>query len=310
MADTPNDIQMAAKASNDAELERLEAELEADLANPNKDQQPESTEPAPTAAEGEKETPAPTSAEGETKPSSEETKPEETKPESKPDGEQKPATETKEEDFTDEDVKHLSEKAQKRFKTMSKRIKEFEAQEAARKYSPAPAKPESPKEPAKPGETPTGLPWDLPNTGQPAESQGQPIDETKVRETVQGELKKKEILDNIKADTTFLEDKYPVLNQDSEEFDEALSTRISSWYKLMFRSNNELRFKDFVEEVMSLRAAGVEKGKTEVTTKVLQQASEQAISPSATRVEPVNVENQISGAKTMSELEALEKSLP
>lgn len=296
--------QLAVKAEHDTELAAMEAEVTKALETGAPDATTEDT------ANGEgTPTPAPTSAEGETKPLAEKDSAEEVKPEATPDM-GKPTTPAATDDsFDDEDVKHLSEKAQKRFRQMNDELKRLKARENAQKFGPKPTSvPDTRSSLGKP----SALPWDTQGENGPKEVTAEEYEAevaTKAREAVKLELKNQQIVTNVTEDRKYLETTYPELDQESEDFDPVLAENVATWYKALFRTNQDIRLKDFVEEVMSLRTKGVEKGKSEVTATVMRQAAEQAISPTTQRVVSKTAADAIAGARTMEELEAAEKLL-
>lgn len=271
----------AVKAEHDEELAKLEAEITA-----------LGTQEESGTAEEEK-TSSVQSAEDETKHSEEGT--EKKEDEKKPDG--APSTESDDAELSDDEVKQLSAKAQKRFKHLSKLNSEMNRELAfLRKNTP---KTEPAPEPKR-----TPLPWE--NEDEPDVAQ---IATEKARETVMETLRTERILSTIKEDVKEVEAKYPELNPNAPEYDRVLLAKVSTWYKAQFKENNELRLKDFVEEVFALRERGIEKGRQEVTGKIAKQSAEQALTPSGGRVETSSVEEKIRSARSISELEALEKSL-
>lgn len=271
----------AVKAAHDEELAKLEAEITA------LGKQEESG-----TAEEEK-TSSVQSAEDETKHSEEGTDKKED--EKKPDG--ATSTESDDAELSDEDVKQLSAKAQKRFKHLAKLNSEMNRELAfLRKNTP---KTEPAPEPKR-----IPLPWE--HEDEPDVAQ---IASEKARETVMETLRTEKILATIKEDVKEVEAKYPELNPNAPEYDRVLLAKVSTWYKAQFKENNDLRLKDFVEEVFALRERGIEKGRQEVTGKIAKQSAEQALTPSGGRVETSSVEEKIRNARSISELEALEKSL-
>lgn len=286
-------VNAAAKEAHDQELEKMEADIAAKVADPN--YQPEE-EIESGASEGEQPSSA-TSAEGENNQPSDE-KPEETTPPAKPDG-VKPGEDH--EELSEEDVQKLSGKAQKRFKSLAdENLRVKRENDFLRKH----LKPEE-----KPSETPSKirLPWETEE-----EEAEDPVIVAKraALEAVAEKNRQDTILNNLQSDSTELENSFPELNPKDKGYDPTLVTKISVWYKTLFKDNNNLRLKDFVTELMSLRAAGVDRGKSEVTEKVVKQAAQQAIISNAPASSPASsVEQKIKGAKTMEELEALEAQL-
>lgn len=283
---------MAAKERNDKILEEMEAKITADLAA-GKVETPEG-EVTPPAEET---TPAPTSAEGQP------TTPVEGTPatEAKPDG----AAPLEGEDLSPEEVQNLSGKARKRFERLAKenlRIKqenEFLRTHTKREDTPEP-------EPATPR---IKLPWEA----DPDENQDEEVAVVARREAmlvVAEERRQETILNNLQADSTELEAKFPEFDPKAESYDPTLVTKISVWYKGLFKDNNDLRLKDFVTELMSLREQGKALGKSEVTETVVRQAASQAIVPTApSGTSSDSVVKQIQGAKSIEELDKLEAQL-
>lgn len=274
--------QEAVKAAHDEELAKLEAEISA-LANgdgTSKTDEEEKTSNA-QSAEGEKKPEADTKVEKEN--------------EKKPDGET--SNESDETDLSDEEVKQLSAKAQKRFKQLAKNNSELNRELSFLKKN-AP-KPEPPKPPQK-----LLLPWE-----HEEEPDVATIATEKARETVLETLRTERILSTISEDVKEVEKKYPELDPTSPSYDRVLLAKVSTWFKAQFKENNDLRLKDFVDEVFALRDAGIEKGRQEVTGKIVKQSAEQALTSSGGRVESSSIDDKIRNARSIAELEALEKSI-
>jgi hypothetical protein len=286
-------VNAAAKEAHDEELEKMESEIAAKVADPNYDPEKEIEETSvPEKTDTDK------SAEVETKqPSTEDEAT--TTPPAKPDG-AKPEEER--EELSDEDVQKLSGKAQKRFKSLAdENMRVKRENDFLRKHLNKPEEKEV--------ETPSKirLPWETEE-----EEAEDPVIVAKraALEAVAEEKRQSEIISNLQNDSTELENAYPELNPKDKSYDPTLVTKISVWYKTLFKDNNNLRLKDFATELMSLRAAGVDRGKSEVTEKVVKQAAQQAIISNAPASSPASsVEQKIKGAKTMEELEALEAQL-
>lgn len=300
--DNPNNKQLAVKADNDTELEKMEAEVTKALETPD-----QTTPPADTAT-GEGQPPAPTSAEGEAKPASDEAKPETPAPAATPDGEKPKEPADTQDDFSEDDVKHLSEKAQKRFRQMNKELRELKASQLRNSLGP--------KQQPTPRATqakPSGLPWDTTTkTDGPREvtdEEYQQDVQAKAQEAAKTVIRNDKIVNNVIEDRKFLESNHPELNQESDDFDPVLAEYIATTFKSLFKDNQDLRLKDYAEQVLSLRAKGEERGKAQVTAKVAQQAAEQAMSPTTARVVSKTAADAIAGARTMDELEAAEKLL-
>lgn len=204
------------------------------------------------------------------------------------------STEAESEELSEDEVKQLSQKAQKRFQHFSKKNAELERELSfLRKSQPKP-------EPVKPQVNP--LPWER-DGGKDVER----IAEEKARETVENTLRTERILNTIREDAVEVEAKYPELNPKSPEFDRVLLAKVSTWFKAQFKENNTLRLKDFVNDVLELRAQGIEKGRQEIGRTIAKQASEQALTPGGnTSTATEEVSSKIAKATSMKELEALE----
>lgn len=285
-------------AAHDEELAKLEAETTAQV---EAEARGEAPVPVTVAPQTETPTPVTTSAEVE-KPETTEEKKDDVTPPAKPDG-AKP--EGDDDTLSEEEVQKLSSKAQKRFKSLNDRNLALERENGFLKTHLKPAETTSPA----PSTPVNPLPWATPIvTGEKGEPTTEEIAQTAARATVQEELRNKQILDTFASDAKELETQYPELNPEHESYRPELVTKIAVWYRAQFKDNEELRLKDFVTELMTLRAEGIERGRSEVTEKVVQQAAEQAvISHGAAPAASSTVEQAIAGAKTIDELEEAEK---
>ena len=286
---------MAAKERNDKILEEMEAEIAAKAADPN------ATPEAPVTTPAEEETPAPTSAEGkENQPPVETPAP---APAAQPEG-GKPKGEI--EELTEEEVQSLSGKARKRFESLSKKNIRLAEENAFLKKHAKQADEPIPATPAAPA---FRLPWD----GTPPEAVEEDVAVVARREAllaVAEERRQETIISNLQSDSTELETKFPEFDPKSESYDPTLVTKISVWYKGLFKDNNDLRLKDFVTELMSLREQGKALGKSEVTETVVRQAASQAVVPTApSGPSSDSVVKKIQGARTIAELETLEAQI-
>lgn len=283
---------MAAKERNDQILEEMEKEIAAKAADPNAT--PETVTPP-----AEEKTPESTSAQDETT-----TPPAETPaPAPKPDGAQVPESE----ELTDEEVQNLSGKARKRFERLAKenlRIKkenEFLRTHTKKEETPAPETPSTPS---------FKLPWEGASDDESEDEDVAVVARREALLAVAEERRQETIISNLQADSTELETKFPEFDPKSESYDPTLVTKISVWYKGLFKDNNDLRLKDFVTELMSLREQGIAQGKSEVTETVVRQAASQAVVPTAPSGQPSDsVVKKIQGARSIEELEKLESQI-
>lgn len=306
---------MSDTSNNEAGTEpTLEEELAAEEAKINQEAQ---------GSEGEEETPASDSAPEE---NSQETKSEETPDEGK-------STEEMPSDLTDDEKSQLSAKAQKRIKFLSERAKradELEKLEAQRGQTQQPKTPPTripdivnrPLRPTPPSVAKGKLPWETDseegNEDQTEVLTQEQMDEN-TRRVVQEENQKTEILTNLKNDIKAVEDKYPILNADSDDFDQELSDWIAESYQLQFENvwnksghKEAMSFLEYADKVMSLREKGAEQGRKELGQNLDKQAAEQAVTPAGAPSDDKgsDVEGRLKSAKTIDELDRAAESLP
>jgi hypothetical protein len=89
-----------------------------------------------------------------------------------------------------------------------------------------------------------------------------------------------------KEDLKVVEEKYPILNEDSEEYDEGLSELLGEFYTNRLEKNPRARLTETVEQFMSARERAIEKKTQQTITAVAKQASRQAMTPSGGMTEP------------------------
>lgn len=287
-------INTAAKEAHDDEL----AKMEADIAKANGGAPEGETPTVETPAE--EGTPAPESAPGE------ENQPPVEKPATpapKPTGK-----EGEDDDYlSDEEVQKLSGKAQKRFgRLSSENIRLQKENEFLRKHT------KKADEPVPEPSTPpiNRLPWESTDGDEPEGEDPAVVARREALLAVAEERRQQAILDNLQNDSKELETAYPEFDPKSESYDPTLVTKISVWYKGLFKDNNDLRLKDFVTELMALREQGIAQGKSEVTEKVVRQAADQAVTPTApSGPSSDSVVKKIQGARSIAELDKLEAQI-
>lgn len=295
----------AAREAHDKELEEMEKALMGGQPNPE-EAAPETPETPAAETPAEEETPAPASAPGE-----ENQPPVEQTPAPAPKATAPKASES--EELTDEEVQQLSGKAQKRFGSLSKEnIRLKTENEFLRKHMSKQDAGETPEVPEEPSTPPTRLPWDT----TPPEEEEMTVDQIRLearREAalqVAEERRQERIMTNLENDSRELETKFPEFDPKSESYDPTLVTKISVWYKAQFKENNDLRLKDFVTELMAIRAQGEARGRSEVDETIARQAADQAITPTApTGKTSDTVVKKIQGAGSIEELESLEAQI-
>ena len=289
---TPN---QAAREDHDAELEKMEQDILKGTPTPEGTETPVTETPT-----GEEETPAPTSAPGE----------ENQPPVVTPSPAAEPTGKEGEDDeyLTDEEVQKLSGKAQKRFKRLSEEnIRIARENEFLRKHTKTTDQPT----PDPVTEPRFKLPWESGEGDEPEPEDTAVVARREAMLVVAEEKRQEAILTNLQNDSKELETLYPEFDPANKEvYDPTLVTKISVWYKGLFKDNNDLRLKDFVTELMALREQGKAAGKSEVTETVIRQAADQAVTPTApTGPASDTVVKKIQGARTVAELDALEAQI-
>lgn len=249
------------------------------------------------------------------KTSESESAPEEEKTPQEEDIETEQETE-QEEDLSDEEVSKLSEKAQRRFRKLVKKVKELSSKKREPRTDPYEAFKGIEEEVSLPeidvelGEEPK-LPWET--TSQPpeitVEDYKKHVSEAayKASENV---IRRERILSRIASDAKMLEEKYPELNPDSDSYDPNLTSYLYREFRQKFSSDNNLRLSKHVEDFMNFKRSSKEEGRKEVVRNVARQAAEQAMSPTAEPpAKPMTVTQKLKRAKTIKELEELESQL-
>jgi len=215
----------------------------------------------------------------------------------------------------DEDISQLSERAQKRFKELAKREKDLREQLLAEKKArllsqPNVGAPVNQAQKSGNGFDPKGtIPWNQEAEITPEEYEA--AVSQKAQTIVQGELKKEKMLATMRADTAEVESMYPELNPDDEaNYDDELAVDIATDFKVLHRSNPELRLKDYVINRMKYKDKWSSEAKADVTGKVVKQHANQAMTPTGTKMaQPKSIEDKVKGAKTLKELDELEAEL-
>lgn len=277
------DVKNDKAVKHDEELAKLEAEVVA---------QPVEEEAVPVE-QSEEITPVEESAPDEEEITTEE-EPESTEP----------ASEVEEEDLTEEEENSLSEKTRRQMSKLreeARRSKELEAELEGLKRQNVSREPlEQIKEAYIQDVPESGLPWNPTLTVAEA---------TKIaRQEVERERK----LARIGEDADFLENSYLELNPNNEAYDPDLAQDIYDGFQLSFLADDNLRLKDYAEKKLNLLRKVAERTRQELESKakVTKQSAEQALPVNVAPAKPrVTVEDQIHGAKTIAELEALEKRI-
>ena len=289
-------------ASQEEELSKLESEavkqLETETAS--------STTPEGDKPEGETATPEPGSTPGDqttTTPEDGGTKPEPgdnpsgTVPENDP---KKPA------DGKVEDKGQPSDRAQSRQQKLANELRDARlAQEALRREN------EQLRQGRTPPATPTTkLPWNEEDGTVTMEQYTKDV-EAKADQIVERKFEIKELETNLHNDIAEMEGKYPELSQGSDEYDQDLVDFISDNFKARIKENPKLRLKDYTAKIMELRGKAAESAKTAANNNIRRNIGTQPIISGAKTTKETTVEDELAGAKTIAELDAIaERNLP
>lgn len=213
------------------------------------------------------------------------------------------------EELTEEEKKQLSEKAQKRYRKLDKKAKDAEqkaaelekeieklreTQEQRFTIGIKPPQFEAGKQPLTTADSRTQPASQDRPTGQlPWAEKTPPQEERVITEDdykrdvigladyiVRARLDQHDKANRIKSDLKDMESKYSELNPDSPDYSVEMSEKLSELFETQVRVNPDARLKTFVNDIMSLRKSGEEKGKAEVTAKLVEQKAEEAVTPS------------------------------
>lgn len=237
------------------------------------------------------------------------------------------------EDLTDDEVAQLSQKAQKRYRDMAKKIKELES-----KIKPSPKVTDGNDDhvvrlgsiDVPQVEIPTSK--DVPRI--PAYNDPKEVVEAYEREKMVADVaaktatkatrdmllqektrdREQKIYTMLLDDITQAKIDYPQLDDESDSYDASLSNKVADWYRPLFDKHksggNYYSFKSYVDDLMSLKNVGVEEGKKEVRLKVARQAATQTLPTSSGQpTKEVTVTDLIKDAKSLADLEKLEARL-
>jgi hypothetical protein len=286
---TSKDRQAAVKNQHDEDLEKLEQELSAEASS--------SEESAPSETEE-------TEEESQVEPEEESTGEEPAEEESE---------ESSEESEEPEDVRQLSAKAQKRFRNLSTENNQLKEELNRLRYT---------------VNTLQGLGYskteaekiapDIDTTGltEITEDQYKQDVAKQARYIVKDELSKRDKMEQwtrqrewFQQDLETIEQKYPELNPDSDEYNKELDSFIGDYYERLRLQDPNLRVKDVAEKIISLNKKSLEKKKREDVNKLAKKASSQAIKSESQESTGTDISAKIMGASSISDLEKLEKEL-
>lgn len=232
------------------------------------------------------------------------------------------ATSDGEDSDDDEDVSQMSERAQKRIKKLTERIKQQEeqllAEKKARLLSMPPiirdVKAGNPSQPqgnvSKPvSDTPEGMPWNQDKEITPEEYEMAVTE--KAQSIVQSELRKEKMLAQMRADTAELEALYPELNpEDPANYNDKLAVSIATDFRTRHLQDPTLRLKDYVVDRMQFKEQWEAQAKAAVTGVVVKQHATQPVSPMSMKsMAPKGIEDKVRNAKSIQELDELEAEI-
>jgi len=158
------------------------------------------------------------------------------------------------------------------------------------------------------------LPWDQDNDGEITPEEIEQNIDARAEAIVEHKFFVREALQNFQSDLTELE-KNPELNPDNDAFDQELVDFISENYKIRLAQNPALRLKDYAGRIIELRRSAAERSAraaaTETTNNIRRRAATQPITGGGQSATQRTVDDMMSGAKTIEELDAIaEKNLP
>lgn len=158
------------------------------------------------------------------------------------------------------------------------------------------------------------LPWDQDGDGEITPEEIEKNIDERAEAIVEQKLFVKEALQNFQTDLAELE-KQPELNTESEEFDQELVDFISENYKVRLKQNPALRLGDYANKVLELRRKAAERATKAAESNTVNSLRKRAATQPITGGVQTNAEKslseQLSGAKSIEELDALaEKNLP
>jgi len=198
------------------------------------------------------------------------------------------------EELTEEEVSSLSERAQKRFRELSQKAKRADELEAQVKGTPEGEHDKfldalAPRQEAiSPTNAPpvSPLPWETQEVPTEVTMEDYKRDVTATADAiaqaraadVEFRLRKE---NEIRGDEAKIARQWPELNPESSEYRPDLSNKLATIFKKQLYADKSARLYDLVKTVMEVRSSGVEKGKTEVTAKLVKQKAEEAVTPSA-----------------------------
>jgi len=216
------------------------------------------------------------------------------------------------EEWTDEDQKHLSQRAQNRIRDLNEKAKKADElaeeikslrsskqkerftgsyEEAIKQplFDPAFPKNSPSLGEMKPQGDTTQLPWDInPQENNFEEKVLTPEEYQKdVYSTadilVQARLAQYQKQVEIQKDLEKIEVKYPELNPDSEDYSNEVSTKIAELFEVQLKSNPNAKLATFVDSIMSLRESKSKEVEKKVqesfSVRTLEQKAEEAITP-------------------------------
>lgn len=178
------------------------------------------------------------------------------------------------EELSDDDISHLSRKAQKRIRRLADENKAMREQlrvgldglTATPPYVQAQSQESS-------------LPWDQQTEITVDDYEKAVV--SKADAIARARIAEYESRQQLREDISQVKANYPELDPNSGEFDNDLANKVSAHYQRIAKAEPNARLVDFVEDIMSIREKAVEEGRTVTTAKVVAQAAQQAISPTS-----------------------------
>lgn len=186
-------------------------------------------------------------------------------------GTEEQASSEEPESLTDEEKSSLSSKTNSRMKYLAGEVKRLREQVGEGLYGVSTSQAPQPT---------SGLPWDNQELSEPREVTQDEYEQDLAKKAdviVKARMEQYERKQKLAADIRLLEDSYPELNQDSDRYDKELTDMIVDNYRKISKSDPSTTLASYASSIMSVRERSREDGKTEVTSKVVQQAAQQAV---------------------------------
>ena len=116
-----------------------------------------------------------------------------------------------------------------------------------------------------------------------------------------------QVKNNLDADLNYLEKEYPELSGDIQ--DRKLTSAIEKAqrnFEIAFKANPSVRLRDYIEPIMEARTGGAEKGKSEASAILAEQAQRSAVRPGTQKNNRISSEDELATMLASGEITAKE----